>query len=267
MNKVSVLITSYNKGKYIENTLLSVKKQTYNDIEIIIVDDFSDDKFTLNKLKSLSNSVDYIKFLDENIGVCEARNAGIKLATGKYILILDGDDLIAPTYIEKAVKILDENTEIKIVTCEVELFGYKKGKMKLSEPKIENLIAQNSIVISSLFRKEDFEKTNGFNSNMKEGLEDWDFWLSILENGGKVHRIPEILFFYRISKKSRNNLSTETLKTLRYQVYENHKELYAKYLLNPLESFEYNLLINSWEYKIGKKLLKPFRALFKLLNK
>lgn len=266
MEKVSVIITSFNKGRYIDRTIESVKNQTYNNIEVIIVDDCSTDRLTLNKLELLNKNGEQIIFLEKNLGVSEARNIGIRKSKGRYILIIDGDDLISNSYIEKAVEIIEKDTNVKIVTCEVELFGYKKGKMKLSEPKIENLIAQNSIIISSLFRREDFDKTSGFNANMNKGLEDWDFWLTMLENGGTVHRIPQVHFYYRISKKSRNNLDAEKLKTLRKQIYLNHKFLYSKHMLDPIESFEYNLILNSWEYKIGKLILKPIRFMISKLK-
>lgn len=259
MIDVSVIITCYNKGNMILEAVNSVKSQTFSNLEIIIVDDCSTDKKTHNILKELSDKGYNIVLLSKNVGVSATRNIGINKSQGKYILLLDGDDKISSTYIEEGVKILDSENGISIVTCEVELFGYLNRKMYLAEPTIEYLIAQNSIVISSLFRRECFDKTQGFNSNMKEGLEDWDFWLSVLENGGKVFRIPKTHFYYRISKKSRNNLDFEKLRRLRKQIYENHKTLYSKYLLDPIDSFEYSLLKNSKEYRFGKILLKPLR--------
>ncbi|MCX6231084.1 MAG: glycosyltransferase family A protein [Bacteroidetes bacterium] len=266
MKDVSVVITSYNKGKLIQEALDSVKNQTFKNVEIIIIDDLSTDKDTLLILAEIAKTDIKVILLDKNIGVSETRNIGIRQSEGKYILLLDGDDKIAPSYIEKAVKVLESNPEIKVVSSEVELFGYMKGKMSLAEPLIENLIAQNSIIISSLFRRADFDMTKGFNKNMNEGLEDWDFWLSMLENGGEVYRIPEIMFYYRISKKSRNNLDAEKLRRLRRLIYENHKELYASYLLDPVNSFEYSLLVNSREYRIGKFLLKPLRSFISKLR-
>lgn len=263
MKKVSVIITSFNKGKFLNECINSVKNQSYQNLEIILIDDCSTDSYTIGILKELKNDNQINIFkLTENKGVSNVRNFGIKNSTGEYILIVDGDDKISDTYIEKAVKIIESDSEYKIVSCEVELFGYYHGKMPLAKPEIEYLIAQNALIISSLFRKSDFEKTSGFNENMKEGLEDWDFWLSILEKGGKVYRIPEVHFYYRISKKSRNNLDFEKLRRLRKQIYENHKELYSKYLLDPVNSFEYTLLKNSKEYRLGKFLLKPLRIIF-----
>jgi glycosyltransferase involved in cell wall biosynthesis len=267
MCKVSVVITCYNKGKFISETLECVKKQSLKNFEIVIVDDCSTDPETLNVLKGLQNEEKTkVVFLKENVGVCEARNSGIKASGGKYILLLDGDDKISSEYLLNASEILDRDPEIKVVSCEVELFGRKKGRMQLPETTIENLLAQNTLVISSMFRRVDFDRTSGFNSNMKDGLEDWDFWLSLLKSGGKVYRLPEVHFYYRISKSSRNNFTSEKLRKFRKQIYLNHKELYSKHLLDPLLSFEYAMIRDSREYRIGSLLLKPLRKLQTLLN-
>ena len=126
-------------------------------------------------------------------------------------------------------------------------------------------MGQNILVVTSLFRKEDFYKTNGFNENMKLGFEDWDFWISLLKNGGEVYKINEFLFYYRILSNSRNrSLSNNIQNELRSIVYHNHQDIYSKYLLNPIDTFEFQNIINSKEYKLGFLLLKPIRFIYNL---
>ena len=118
-----------------------------------------------------------------------------------------------------------------------------------------------------MFKRIDFDKIGGFNVNMKIGLEDWDFWISLLENDGRVKYLDDFHFLYRIKKKnvSRNaQLTCEKARLLRHQLWENHKESYTKYYPDPYEYFEYQLVANSKEYRLGKIILKPLR---KLLNK
>ena len=103
---------------------------------------------------------------------------------------LDADDKISSTYIEEAVTILESNGNIKVVTSDVELFGIASGKMTSLEFSIENLLCQNMIVCSSIFRREDFNRTAGFNPNMNYGFEDWDFWLSLLGEEGMFIEFP-----------------------------------------------------------------------------
>ena len=104
---------------------------------------------------------------------------------------------------------------------------------------------------------------------MKYGFEDWDFWLTLLKSGGSVYRIPEEHFFYRIKKNSMiTNLRQveSNLRDMRYQLYINHKELFSTYFFDPTKSFEYDLICNSREYKVGKLLLKPIRSLNRLFQ-
>jgi hypothetical protein len=168
----------------------------------------------------------------------------------------------------KAVKILDTYPDIKLVCGHEQLFGKRKGIRKFPDFSMEILLGQNIFPTTSLFRKSDFLKTPGFNANMKESFEDWDFWLSLLETGGGVYKLDVVARHYRVRNNSRNfSLTNENLKSLRRQIYENHKQLYAKHFFNPLYSFEYDLLLHSREYQLGKKLLKPLRLLHKKLRK
>ena len=103
MNFVSVVIPCYNSGVFIEKAINSVKKQTYNNIEIIVVNDGSTDPYTLNYLKKIKN----ITLINQkNKGLSNARNVGIKKAKGQYILPLDADDWIRKDAIKLMVKAL-----------------------------------------------------------------------------------------------------------------------------------------------------------------
>lgn len=263
---ISIIIPCYNHGKYIHDAINSVLKQTFQDFEIIVIDDGSTDILTQKVLSELNHPKLKI-FRIENMGVSNARNFGIISSIGQYILLLDADDMIRPTFLEKSLTILHSNPLIKTVTSDVMLFGRKKGGYHLPKFTLEKLIAQNVLVITSLFRRVDFDKTLGFNKNMKNGFEDWDFWISLLKTGGDVYRIPEYLILYRIIAKSRNRSISDLMQSdLRLQIYLNHKDVFTKFLLNPIESFEYQNIINSKEYLLGRFILKPIRSLFSFLK-
>ncbi len=263
---VSVIIPCYNQGKFLAQTIESVLAQTYENIEVIVVNDGSTDSAT-NYLLEKSEWAKTQIFTIKNSGVSAARNFAVRKSSGKYILPLDGDDLIAPTYIEKAVAVLENQSDIKVVTCQVGYFGVKKGRFNLPDYSLEKLMGQNLLVVTSLFRKKDFDLTIGFNDNMKEGFEDWDFWLTFLGKNGKVYRLEEELFFYRIARSSRNStINLKKQERLRRQIYDNHREIYSSHFLNPQECFEYLNILNSKEYRLGKLLLKPIRMIISLLN-
>ena len=111
---VSVIIPYFNDGKYIKESLQSVSEQTYSHIEVILIDDGSTDANSVREFDALK--MDCLKKVKEiNSGPSVARNLGIQQARGKYILPLDADDKIEPSYIEKAVKYLEKHSDCGIV--------------------------------------------------------------------------------------------------------------------------------------------------------
>lgn len=229
--KVSVIMPCFNDGEYIEDSIKSVLNQTYKNIEIIIINDGSTDELT-NKILA-EQEWPNTKVLNTNgIKPAAARNYGIKESTGKYILPVDSDDLIDPTYIEKAVKILEDNPNIGVVYCRAELFGESSGLWDLPRYSLDKMLLDNIVFVTALFYKEDWEKVGGFNTEMKNGMEDYDFWLSLLELGREIYQIDEILFKYRIKPVSRTTKfqSDEQVVMETYrQIYKNHPTLYAQY--------------------------------------
>ncbi len=150
MSKVSVVIPCYNHGEYLDQAVESVLEQTFQDFEIIIVDDGSTDQSTIDLLKGYNKPKTYVIRTD-NQGLASARNNGIKEAKGKYILPLDADDKIGKEYLEKAVKILDENDDIGIVYCESVHFGIKKEPFRLPEYSLNHILAANIIFLLIIF--------------------------------------------------------------------------------------------------------------------
>lgn len=198
MKKVSVIIPCFNQAKYLEDAINSVLNQTYKNIEIILINDASTDN-TKEIAKKYLNKVDNFVFIDNktNLGLSSSRNIGISNSSGEYILPLDADDEIKPTYIEKAVSILDSNEKIGIVYSKAEFFGVISGEWELPAYNLKNFILENCIFCSALYRKKDWLKAGKYDETMKNALEDWDLWLSFIELGFEPYQIPEILFRYR----------------------------------------------------------------------
>ncbi len=199
---VSVIIPAFNADRFIAETVDSVMASTYAFVEVIIVNDGSTDN-TAEVLSYIKQKYTEIKILEQtNSGVAVARNLAIRHATGKYILPLDADDLITPDYIQKAYDIISTDEEVKVVYSQAEFIGDKTGLWKLPTFRLELLARKNLIFVSGLYRKSDYEKTGGYCPEIK-GPEDWDFWISMLKYGGKVVRIPEVCFYYRIHPGSK----------------------------------------------------------------
>ena len=275
MKLVSVIVPCFNDGAYIEEAIDSIKAQTYKNIEVVICNDGSTDKFTLEILDKLKSRGFMVLDL-QNKGPSVARNEGIKVANGDYILPLDSDDCIESTYVEKAVNLLESDENIGAVYCHGELFGAAKGKWELPDYSIERMIVDNVVFVTALFRKSDWERAGGFCEHFKHGVEDYDFWLSILGLGKQIVQIPEILFFYRIKETSRTTKFNGDLQKViaTYDlIYERHKDfyksnmdLYCKSLRKAL--IERNAYANQLEnIVVLKKKLDRFPGIKRVIKK
>lgn len=268
---VSVIVPCYNQATYLAETLDSVLAQTYTNWECVIVDDGSIDN--PQKIAELYIHKDpRFKFLrQKNQGPSVARNNGIHASKGQFILPLDSDDIIASTYIEKAVGVFAQDKTIKLVYCKAKFFDKKDEEWCIPDYKYEDILWNNLIFCSALFYRRDYDDTQGYNPNMRGGLEDWDFWLSLLKSGDKVYRIDEILFFYRIKDISRSTLITDSIdKELLRQIFNNHKEVYRQCVQDIIMYRRQALLVEheirmaqnqirlSKAYRLGKFLLAPF---------
>lgn len=245
---ISVVVPCYNHGQYVDEAVDSVLNQTYQNFEIIIVNDGSTDEET-NKILANYNKPKTRVLTTSNQGLPSARNNGIKEANGEFILPLDADDKIHPEYLERTLKIIQENENIGIVYGKTEFFGDKTGVWDLPEFTLKEMLLRNLIVCTSLLRRSDWEKVGGFNKNMIYGFEDHDFWLSILELGREVRFIPEVMFYYRKveSAKGRAHSVADITGSQEKILYsfrtlaKNHPKIYSEnleFIMETLKSFE-----------------------------
>ena len=226
--KVSVIIPCYNQAQYVSSAIESALNQTYQNIEIVCINDGSDDNSS-EIIKDFSDKYSNILFIDNktNNGVISARNTAIEASHGEYILPLDADDIIEPTYIEKAVKILNENPKIGIVYCKAKIFGNKEEDWDLAPFNKSDILYCNCIFCSALFRKSDFIKAGMYKENMSCGCEDHDLWLSFVELGLDAYRIDEFLFNYRkYNEGSRTSLCSKNQDKVWTTLIKNHLDIY-----------------------------------------
>lgn len=223
---VSVIIPSFNQGEYLSESLQSVFLQTYKNYEIIIIDDASDDGFSSDIALTLANENVRLIVNTENLGVCASRNKAISESIGKYILPLDADDKIEPTYIEKAVEIIESGLA-DVVYCKARTFGAKNKVWNLAPFSFYRMLYGNIVFNCALYRKSDWAVVGGYSELFRTGYEDWDFWLSFLRLKKTFYRIDESLFYYRQQMTSRNSSAINKHDQLAKVIFEKHRDLYA----------------------------------------
>ena len=230
MPSVSVVIPCYNQGQYLREAVDSVREQTLQDFEILVVNDGSTDQFTLAVFAELQDSGIAV-IHTANQGLASARNNGISKATGKYILPLDADDFIAPRYLEHAVAVLESCPETGIVYCRARLFGAVETDWNLPEYSLAEMLQDNVIFCTAMFRRSDWELVGGYDPGMVYGWEDYDFWLSLIERGRGVYQIPETLFHYRVASDSMVRSKEKWQKTAMFKrIFERHCELFTAHI-------------------------------------
>lgn len=197
----SVVIPYYKKRQYIERCLDSVISQTYQDFEIILVDDGSSDD--LNQLVEHKYKDKLTLITQSNQGVSSARNTGIENVSQDYIAFLDADDCWSPNYLELAVKLILRDKKLKILGSKYtrSINNLEVNITSLSYRKIENYFQRQAIKnplftsSSTIIKGSFFRENAGFNSNLKSG-EDMDVWFRTVLSGGNAYYIDNILVYY-----------------------------------------------------------------------
>jgi len=191
---VSVVIPYFNQPDYLAETVQSVKDSRYGNIEIIVVNDGST---TTPANDCFDRLTGVKKVYRENGGLSSARNAGISTANGEYILPLDADDLIEPTYIPEAVEALINNPELGYVSCHARNFGeLDNAYVPLGYVPELMLFINTHGKCSNLYRKEVFDQCGGYDE-MMTSYEDWDFLITLEENEISGDVLPHEFFKYR----------------------------------------------------------------------
>jgi glycosyltransferase involved in cell wall biosynthesis len=223
---ISVVIPCYNDGVYLKETLNHLQKQTEQNFEVIIVNDGSDDPVTIEVLREIEQ-LNVIVLHKRNGRMSSARNYGVDRAKGKYIAALDADDYFHPSFFAKAIRVLEKDENVAVVTSYIQLFGEIK---KVSRPRggdENNFLFSNQCPACAMVRTNCWRAVGGYDENMVYGYEDWEFYIRITQQGWKVHVIPEILFFYRQTKKSTHkNFTLKHRPELVNYIVDKHREWY-----------------------------------------
>ena len=187
--KVSVIIPCCNYGKWLSESIQSVMGQTYKNIETVLVDYGSTD----DTARIMENHKGRAVVLSiPNMGYPNARNRGIAVATGEYILCLDADDRLLPNFLEEVMKVANSNIVVATHGRFFKEDTSDDGFWRPANVDFKSFWKNNQILACSLFSKQMWSDIGGYDDEMKK-FEDWDFWLRAILKGYTVSVINSVL--------------------------------------------------------------------------
>ncbi|MEW6127501.1 MAG: glycosyltransferase family 2 protein [Acidobacteriota bacterium] len=231
---ISVIIPAYNAAQHITETIESVLNQTFKSFEIIVVNDGSPDTEALEQvLRPFAGKIIYLK--KANGGPASARNAGIRKARGRFIALLDSDDIFLPEHLQEQLNFM-ETGEFDFVYCDAHLFGHSPlagySFMELvpsqGEVNFESLLAARCTVLTStvVARKQPIMDAGLFDETHTQIIpaEDYDLWLRLAQRGTRMGFQKKKLINHR---KHGDSLSANSLKAFEgaLQVLENIQQI------------------------------------------
>ena len=197
---VSIIIPCFNSGKTLSRTINSVIRQTWERIEIIIVNDGSTDRFTIEKLDFFSTVPKIIVHSQGNKGLSSARNLGISISNGEYILPLDSDDWLDNNAIELMLNAYNQNNLNSIIFSDIKFEGKRHGVKKTFCNPFEQLFS-NQLPYCMLFPKSVFNEIPKYDESLLFGLEDWDLNIRLMINKYNFVKINKSIFHYWVDTK------------------------------------------------------------------
>ena len=201
---VSVILPAYNAEKTLSEAIQSIINQSYNNWELIIINDGSTDG---TNIVSLSFDDKRIKYYENegNKGLIYTLNRGVELATGKYIARMDADDICYPERIERQVDFMESHPDVIVCGTQIDYFGtkstnYKKLKFPLNDKSLKEMLATSTCFAhpTVMIRKSMLENSGVYYDVNFKNAEDYSFWIDLIPYG-KFANLSETLLHYRIS--------------------------------------------------------------------
>lgn len=232
MTRISIIIPCYNQAEYLEDAIESAYNQSMPAHEIIVINDGSTDntleiaeRYMFKEFPGIESPVKVINQV--NKGLSSARNAGIAMATGDYILPLDADDILKENAITRITQeILRTNADI--IAPSFKEFGKSNREVILQGFTMEDLIKANRLGYFSATRRSALLAVGGYSPRMKWGYEDYHIWFDLFTRGFSVSIIKEILVMYRVKEKSMIHEANEHSTELFAQIQKDFPHLFKK---------------------------------------
>jgi peptidoglycan/xylan/chitin deacetylase (PgdA/CDA1 family)/SAM-dependent methyltransferase len=193
---IAVVVTCHDLGRYLDDALASVAAQTWPAIELIVVDDGSEDLFTLEALERVrQRGVRVIR--TPNRGVSAARNTGAKLTASPYLVMLDADDRLDSEYLAAAIAAFEADPDLDFVSCGVQCEGLSTERWIPPQPTLLGMITEAPLHVSTVVRRSLWLALGGYDEGFR-ALEDLDFWTRALAGGARGRVLEHPYLTYRV---------------------------------------------------------------------
>lgn len=199
---VTVLMTVYNGGQHLSQSIESVLKQTYKDFEFLIIDDCSTDE-SLKTIESFNDERIKIHHNSHNLGQTKSLNIGLKIASGEYIARIDADDIALPRWVETQIDQINKHPDCSVVSVYVFAIDEHNKVKKLYKPPLlrEDIILRSLVAspinhVGSVFKKSDIIKNGGYDERYMTAA-DYDLWGKLISNNYRITTTPKILMAIR----------------------------------------------------------------------
>jgi glycosyltransferase involved in cell wall biosynthesis len=238
--RVSIIIPCFNDGDFLLEAIASVEVAVSVPYELIVVNDGSVAADTVEILARL-RQMGYRIIDQENRGVADARNHGIREASCSHYLPLDADNRLRPGFVEAALQVLDRDPAVMAVYGDRREFGLRSGDVMVGVPDLNRLLCGNYIDACAVIRREAWRACGGYDAQMPvQGAEDWEFWLSMLERDFGLHRLDMKTFEYRVRPGSllTKTLSADVQASIERHVLAKHAPFYMQHLRRQVDRLD-----------------------------
>lgn len=249
MSKVTVLMPTYNVAPYVKEAIESVLRQTYNDFELLVIDDCSTDG-TLDVVRGITDSRIRIVKNEHNLGLADNLNRGLSLIHTDYVARMDGDDIAEPDWLEKEVAVLDNNPEIGVCGGCAKRFGSNNSLVMLPEKHADcmvNMLFSCSTLVP-VYRLELYSKYGLRYSRDAFPAEDYRFWADCIKVT-RFYNVQKVLFHYRMHE---TQICT-SLKDIQVGKANEVRRLMLDWLDEEMTEEDKNYFLNSFAGKIHDK--------------
>lgn len=222
---ITVVITCFNYGAFLAESVHSALAQEGGEPRVIVVDDGSSDDRTLAELKRLPARVELVR--QANAGPAAARNAGLRRVCTPYALVLDADDRLALGALRRLRAPLEADPALGFSYGIVCFFGAWEGVLRMPPYDPYRLLFRHNIGSTALIRRELFEDVGGYDP-LFAGYEDWELWVHALERGWRGRRVEEVALLHRRHGSSRHMGARPRYRAIFRQLRRKHAALYAR---------------------------------------